>query len=117
MAEKFNGLQIFMAAEFVGDPLPRLFAIVEIQHGGNGVDTQPVDMVLVRPIQSVCDQKVGYLMLAIVKYFSSPVRMLSLAGIGIFIGGSSVEIGQTVSVSRKMGRNPVQYEMCIRDRC
>ena len=48
-AEEVDGFEIFASAEFVGNPLALLARIVEIEHGGDGVHAQAVDVIFVEP--------------------------------------------------------------------
>ena len=57
--EELDGLEVFAAAEFVGDPFARLAAVVEIEHRGHGIDPQAVDVVFVEPEQGVREQEVA----------------------------------------------------------
>jgi len=53
--EEIDGLNVFAATEFIGDPLAGLARVVEVKHGGDGVHAKAVDMVLVEPEESVGD--------------------------------------------------------------
>ena len=59
-------------------------------------------MEFVYPVQGVGNEEVGNLMLSIIKYLGSPVRMFPFARIRVFIHS------QSVGISGEMSRNPVQ---------
>ena len=47
--DEINGLQILAPAVWVRYPLARLARIIQIQHGGHCVHSQPVDVIFVQP--------------------------------------------------------------------
>ena len=65
-------------------------------------------MELLDPEQRIRNQKVSDFILPIIKYLGSPVRMLPLLRVGIFISRGTVKVGQSMDISGKMSRNPVQ---------
>ena len=65
-------------------------------------------MILLNPEKSIGNEEVLYLIHLIVENLSSPVRMLTFPGIRIFIQGLSVKIRQSMGISGKMSRYPVQ---------
>ena len=74
-----NGFEILAAAEFVGNPFARLAAVVEIQHRGDGIDPQAVDVIFVEPEQGVGEQEIAHFGAAVVEDQRAPVGMLALA--------------------------------------
>ena len=110
VTEKFNRFQILIFSVLVGNPLTILLAVVEIQHGCHGVNAQTVDMVFGQPIQRIGNQEILDLVSAVVKNFGAPIRMLALLWVCILIQRLAVKVCQTVFVTRKMCRNPVQND-------
>ncbi len=53
--QEADGFDIFLSAVLVGNPLAVLARVVEIEHGGDGVDAQTVDVIPVEPEKSVAD--------------------------------------------------------------
>ncbi len=80
-----NGLQIFAAAKFVGNPIARLPAVIEVQHRGHGVDPQAIDVVLVEPKQGVAQQEIANFIATIVENERSPIGMFAAARIFVFV--------------------------------
>ena len=72
--EEADGLQVFAAAEFVGQPVALLAAVVEVQHRGDGIDAQAVDVVLVQPEQGVGNEEVADFVPAVVEDQACPSR-------------------------------------------
>ena len=107
MLEKFDGFQILIAAVLVGNPLPVLSAVIQIEHGCHCIHPQSVYVVLLDPVEGVGDQEIFDLVLSVIKYLCTPVGMLSLAGICVLIEGFPVKISKPVGVPGKMGGNPV----------
>ena len=52
--EEVDRLEVLVAAEHVGDPLAGLARIVEVEHRGDGVDPQAVDVVARRARTGRC---------------------------------------------------------------
>ena len=50
-----DGVEIFAAAELIGDPFARSAGIVKIEHGGDGVHAEAVDVVFVEPEECIGD--------------------------------------------------------------
>ncbi len=65
--EEVDRFEILAATEAIGHPLPFLATVIEIEHGGHGIDPQPVDMVLVEPEQGVGNQEIANLVAAVVE--------------------------------------------------
>ena len=59
--EEVDCLEVLVAAELVGDPLAGLARIVEIEHRGDGVDPQAVEVVDVEPEERVAEEEVSHL--------------------------------------------------------
>ena len=70
--EKFDGFQILVAAIAVRYPLTVLASIVQIKHGSYGIHAQTVYVELLDPVEGVGNQKIGNLMLFIVKDLGIP---------------------------------------------
>jgi hypothetical protein len=101
------GLQVFPAALFVGAPGAGLARVVEIEHRGDGVDAQGVDVEHLQPVDGVGQEHIDHLPTAEVVDGGVPVGLEALAGIGVLIERGSVEVGQAVGVGGKMRRHPV----------
>ena len=50
-AQEGDRFEIGVAAIAIGQPLAGLSRIVQIQHGGDGIDAQTVDVELVEPVE------------------------------------------------------------------
>ena len=108
LAQETDRRQVLPAAVFVGDPLPILARVVEVEHGGHGVHAQPVDMVLVDPEQGVGDEKGAHLVAAVVEDQCAPVLVLALQGVGVGVQLGAVEPVEAGTVLGEMGRHPVE---------
>src|SRR5690625_435684 len=106
--EKFDRFQIFASAKFVWDPFALFSRIIEIKHRGDGVDAQAVDMIFIEPKEGAADQKRADLVATVVENVAFPVRVKSLARIGMFEKVGAVKIGEAMFIAWKMGRNPVE---------
>ena len=106
--EELDRIEVFISAVFVGQPLAVLLAVVEIQHGGDCVNTDAVDVELLDPVENVCDQEVTDLMLAEIENTGTPVGMFAAAGIRIFKDALTVESCKTVCIRAEVRGHPVQ---------
>ena len=55
--EKHNGVEIFVAPILIGNPFSLFSGVVEIQHGGDGIDAQAVDMIAIEPEERAVEKK------------------------------------------------------------
>ena len=103
-------LEVLAAAELVGDPLAGLPRVVEVEHRGDGVHAQPVDVELAQPVERVAHQERPHLVPAVVEDERAPVLVLALPRIGVLVEGGAVEAGQPVRVLREMAGHPVEHD-------
>ena len=83
--DEAQGLEVLAAAVAVGDPLPRLAGIVEVEHGGHGVDPQAVGVVAVEPEHGAADEELADLVAAVVEDGALPVGMEALARVLVLV--------------------------------
>ena len=107
LAEKGDGVQVLVAPVLVGEPFARLSRVVEIEHRGDGIDSQPVRMELLDPEAGVGDEEVADLDATEVEDQRAPVRLLTPAGIGVLVEGGAVEAGERPVVLGEVPRHPV----------
>src|SRR6185312_624419 len=74
------------------------------------VDAQAVHVVLIEPEESVPDQKTLHFTPAVIEHERIPIRLLSLARIGVLVEMRAVEITQARFILRKVRRNPVEND-------
>ena len=108
MFEEFDRFQILILPIDIRHPVACAAAIIQIQHRCHCIHTQSVNMELFYPVQGIGNQEILYFVLSIIKYLGSPIWMLALSRICIFIQRLSVKICQTCSILREMCRYPVQ---------
>ena len=110
LAQQVHGVEVLVAAVLVGDPLPGLAGVIQVEHGGDRVHAQPVDVELVEPIQGAGEQEVLHLVAPVVEDQGAPVAVLPLARVGVLVQGGAVEAGQGKGVAREVGRHPVEQD-------
>ena len=66
----------------VGLPLALLAGVVEVEHRGDGVDPDAVDVELLQPVQRVGDEEVAHLLAPEVEDVGAPVGVLAALGLG-----------------------------------
>src|SRR5260370_40072539 len=67
LLEEGNSIEVFASSVRVRHPLARLARVIEVEHRGDGVHAQAVDVVLLEPEQRVRQQKVPALVAALVE--------------------------------------------------
>ncbi len=77
--QEIDRLQVLAAAVAVGNPLALPAGIVEVEHRGDRVDPQAVEVVAVEPGQGVGDQEAAHLVAAVVEDQRAPVHVAALA--------------------------------------
>src|SRR3954470_9245042 len=92
----------------VRNPLAGGPAVVEIEHRGDGIDTQAVDAVAVEPEQRVGDQEIDYFGAAVIVDQRAPVEVAALQRIGVFVERGTVEIAEPMRIVREMSGHPVE---------
>ncbi len=92
----------------LGTHSPVVARIVAIQHRGDGIDPQPVDMKGLQPVERAGNQEALHLAPAVIVDQRVPVLVEAFARIGVFVERGAVELAQAVRVVGKMPRHPVQ---------
>ena len=106
--KKLYRFQIFIPAEFIGNPLTVLFTIIEIKHGSYRIHPNTVYMIFLCPEQYIGDQEILHFRFAVIKNLGSPVGMLAQSRIRMLKNTLSVKSAKPMRIRRKMCRNPVQ---------
>ena len=99
---------IFASAEFVGNPFALLAGVIEVEHGGDRIHAQAVDVILVEPEHRARHQKAANFGASVVEDVRLPVGMETLPRIGMLVEMRAVEVGQAVRVGREVRRHPVE---------
>ena len=107
-AQQGDRFEVLTAAELVGEPLAGLPRVVVVEHRGDGVDPEAVDVVLVEPEQGVRGQEVDDPGLAEVEDRRVPFELPAAAGVGVLVKVRAVEEGQAVLVVGEVRGDPVE---------
>jgi len=108
--EKLDGFEIFAAAVLVANPVAAFAAVVEEEHGGDGVDAEAVDVEVFEPEDGVRDEEGTDLIAAVVEDVGAPAEVFALAGIGVFVEGGAVKPGQAVGVFGEVTGDPIEED-------
>src|SRR5689334_5092921 len=95
-SQEADRVDVLAPAVFVRDPASFRPAVIEVKHGGDGVDAQAIDTVAVEPEQRVGGQEIADFDAAIVVDQGAPVEMPSLARILVFVEAGPVEMCETM---------------------
>ena len=107
LLQELHGLKVLPAAVGVGAPAARGPGVVQVQHRGNRVDAQTIDVELLQPEQRVGHQEVADLGSAEVENVCAPVQLLTAARVGVFVEGGPVEAAQCPGVLGEVRGDPV----------
>ena len=108
MAQEVDGFQVFPAAVFIGLPVAVSMAVIEVEHVGDGVDAQAVDVELAEPEEGTGNEEGLDFRPAIVEIHRVPFLIFSQHGVARFIARFAVKMAQAVGVAAKMARYPVE---------
>ena len=93
VTQEVDRLEVFAATKLVGHPLAFAPRVIEVQHRGHGVHTQPIDVVTLQPGQSRRRKEAAHLVAAIVENERAPIHVRTLPRIGVLIQVRPVELG------------------------
>ena len=93
-AQELDGVQIFATTILVGDPFAGLARVIQIEHRGDRIDTQPVDVALRQPVVRAGQQEAFHLLAAVVENIRAPILVETRARIFVFVKRGAVEARQ-----------------------
>src|SRR5271157_3882144 len=108
LLDEGDRLQVFMTPELIGDPLARLPRVVQVEHGGDGIHAQAVDMVLVQPEHRTGEQESAAFIAPEIVNQGAPVLMFALARILMLVKASAVEERESVAILRETPAGPIE---------
>ena len=107
LAQEAHGLVVLAATVAIGDPPAVVAGVVAIEHAGDGVDAQAVEVVLLEPVQRVGDEVAADLAATVVEDQGVPVGVEPLARILMLVERRAVEAAEAVRVGGEVGGHPV----------
>ena len=110
LLQERDRVEVLPAAVDVGQPLALGAGVVEVEHGGDGVDAQAVDVELVDPVQRVGDEEVAHFLAAEVEHEGAPVGLLAAARVGVLVERGAVELRERPLVAREVRGHPVDED-------
>src|SRR5258708_11623821 len=106
-AQELDGLEILTAAVAVGYEVT-LPAEIQIQHRGNGIDAQAVEVKFLEPVAGAREQEGAHFVPLVIEDQRAPVAVLALARGFAFVQRGAIDARQAVGVAREMPRHPVE---------
>ena len=107
LAQEVHGAEVYVAAVLVGGPLAPAAAVVEVEHGADGVHPDAVHVVFVEEEHGRRGEEALHLGAGVVEDHGAPVRVLRHALLIALVAGRAVEHAQAVLVAREVCRHPV----------
>jgi hypothetical protein len=108
LLQERDGIEVLAASVLVRDPLPVRARVIEVQHRGDGVDAETIEVVLLEPEQRVRQQEVADLVAAVVEDQRAPVLVLALPRVFVLVERGAVEAREAVRILREVARHPVE---------
>ena len=105
-AQEVDRLEVLAPAVDVGAPFA-LAVVVQVEHGGDRVHAQAVDVELLDPEHGRGEQQVAHGYLAIVEHARAPLLVLHLERVGVLIEIGAVELDQALPVLGEVRGHPV----------
>ena len=91
----------------LGTHSPGSAAVVEVKHRGYGVDAQPIDVKLRKPVQRAREEEVSHLGASRIEDVRPPIGVLPLPRIEVFVERRTIEASQGECVLREVRRYPI----------
>ena len=107
LLDKVHGFQVARVAVLVRLPLAVLPAVVQVEHVGDGVDAQPVDVVLLEPEHGVRDEEALHFRPTVVEVRRAPLPVLGALLVVRFVERHAVEVAKPLLVLAEVARHPV----------
>jgi hypothetical protein len=96
-----------MSSELIGNPFSFFPPIIEIEHRGDGIHSQAINMVAIQPIESAVEKEVSDLDTIVIEDAAVPVRMMAEPWVGMVVEVRAVELGKSMRIVRKVSGSPV----------
>src|SRR5207237_4105495 len=110
LAQELDRLDVLASAELVRHPLAVRARVIEIEHRGDGIHAETVDVVLLEPEQRVREQEIADFVSSVIENQRAPVTVLALPGIDVLVEARSIEARETMRVLWKMAGDPVEND-------
>ena len=101
---------VFAPAELIGNPFSLLPAVIEIEHRGNGIHAQAVDMVAVQPKEFAVQKEVPNLDAIVIEDAAMPLRMVAEPWVGMVVEMRAVKLGEPMRIVWKVRGRPVHQD-------
>src|SRR5437879_381355 len=103
LSQEVDGLKILPSAVLVGDPLAVFARIIEVEHRGDSIDAQTINMEAVTPKQRVRQKEIADFMAAIIEYQRTPILVGAFARAFVLIECGPVKPRQSPIITWEMG--------------
>lgn len=107
LLEEVDGLQVLAASVDVRAPLTGFAAIVEVEHGADGIHAQCVDVQVLKPEQGVGHQEVAHLAASEVEHIGAPIGVFAAQRVRILVQRGAIETAERKGILREVSGHPV----------
>jgi len=108
VTQKIDSFQVFSATVFIWNPVTGFARVIQVEHGGDGIHPQAIQMKLLKPVDGAGEQEIAYLFTPVIEDQCSPVPVFSLARVFVLVKGAAVKTCQCMTVFGEMGWNPIK---------
>src|ERR1041384_2994721 len=105
--QELNRSQVLAPAVLVRHPTSVRATVIEIEHRGDSLHAQAINVALLDPEERVGDQEIAHGIAPVVEDVCAPIWMLAFARIEMFIERRAVEAPKRESIFRKMCGHPI----------
>ena len=82
-------------------------AVVEVEHGADGIHAQCIDVQVLKPEQGVGHQEVAYFAASEVEHIGAPFRVFAAQRVRVLVQRGAVEAAEREGILREVGGHPV----------
>ena len=107
LLEEVDGLQVLASAVDVRAPMAGFAAVVEVEHGADGIHAQCIDVQVLKPEQGVGHQEVAYFAASEVEHIGAPFRVFAAQRVRVLVQRGAVEAAEREGILREVGGHPV----------
>src|SRR2546423_12157220 len=93
-AYEVDGFEVLAPAVLVRNPAPGGATVIEVEHRGDGVNTESVNVALAEPEERVCDEKISDLVASVVEDERAPVGVLAESRVCVIVECGAGETAQ-----------------------
>ncbi len=109
LAQEVDGIEVLVAAVLIGDPLALPARVIEVEHRGDGIHAQTVEVVVLQPETGIRGEEGRHFRPPEIVDVGAPILVEALPRVGMLVEMGPVELAEPMGVQREMARHPVEH--------